>query len=66
MKTQNTNLYGNYDSRFGGIIYQSDFDTTHSGNRNIANRIAADWRFDQHCRKNEEARNLKAKEDNEQ
>ena len=64
MTVKHTNdYYSNHPSHFGGILYVSDFDTVHSGSRNMASRIAADWRFDEHCRKNEEVRNLRAKED---
>ena len=38
-------------TRFGGIIYPSDFDTRHT-NGNIASRIENDRKFDEKCRKN--------------
>lgn len=46
---------------FGGLIYESDFNSEywHNITRNrsiIADRIASDWRFDQKCRKNAEIR----------
>ena len=49
-------------ARFSGIIYASDFETDYRGNDNIngsiiAQRIMADWRFDERCRKNIESRN---------
>lgn len=50
-------------SMFGGIIYQSDFNTdyrkkdTPHGSA-IASRIAQDYRFDQQCQKNIEFRNM--------
>ena len=50
---------GNYKvdhTTFGGIIYQSDFNTDYSGNTNangsvVASKIASDWRFDGLCKK---------------
>lgn len=67
MTTENTRYdYDDPHSHFGGIIYPSDFNTTHPDNRNIANRIASDWSFDMQCRKNEEARNKRMKENQEQ
>lgn len=44
---------------FGGIICSSDFNTSYEGRHNIAERIAADWRFDEQCRKNIESINRK-------
>ncbi len=49
-------------STFGGIIYQSDFETDYRGKDNkkgssIAQRIISDRRFDEQCRKNIESRN---------
>lgn len=48
---------------FGGIIYQSDFDTDHRYNRknaktvsSIAQRIMSDQRFDEQCKRNIEMR----------
>lgn len=40
-------------STFGGVILPSDYDTGHSGSRNIATRIIAAWNFDTQCRNNE-------------
>lgn len=43
---------------FGGLIYQSDFETdgskrkNHTGESVIARRIASDQRFDEQCRRN--------------
>lgn len=57
--TEKFNTY-NYEmghSTFGGILYNSDFDTNHSGSRNMARRIAQDWMFDKHCASNEKIRN---------
>ncbi len=53
-----TNNFTNIDNSqyFKGVIYLSDFDTTHAGSRNMATRIAKDWRFDQFCYLNSEAR----------
>ena len=50
---------GNYKvdhTTFGGLIYQSDFNTDYSGNTNangsvVAAKIASDWRFDESCKK---------------
>ena len=50
---------GNYKvdhTTFGGLIYQSDFNTDYSGNANangsvVAAKIASDWRFDESCKK---------------
>lgn len=44
-------------TRFGGIIYPSDFETEWKGRKNqngsmIASRIASDRRFDEQCRQN--------------
>lgn len=46
-------------TKFGGIIYVSDFNTDIRGKDSkngsaIANRIANDFRFDEQCRKNTE------------
>lgn len=38
-------------TKFGGIVYISDFNTSHT-NGNIAARIANDQRFDKQCQKN--------------
>ena len=43
-------------SKFGGLIYASDFNTDHRGKDNangssIAQRIANDHKFDKQCRK---------------
>ena len=43
-----------YQNTYGGNIYVSDFCTDYEGSRNIANRIMADWKFDQYCKKNSE------------
>ncbi len=55
---------GNYiadHSTFGGLIFQSDFETDYRGKDSnngstIAQRIASDFRFDAQCRKNIENR----------
>ncbi len=44
-------------STFGGLIYQSDFDTEYC-NGNMASRIASDWKFDRTCRENARRRCL--------
>ncbi len=56
-----TENYNVDHSTFGGIIYQSDFETNYRGKDNnkgssIASRIASDLRFDQQCKKNIENR----------
>lgn len=48
-------------------IYESDFNTeTGRANKtpSWADRIAADWRFDEQCRKNIEARNRRKEDKN--
>ena len=65
MTMKNTRyLSDNYHSHFGGNVYPSDFNTDYPTSHNIANRIAADLRFDEQCRKNEEMRNQKDEESN--
>ncbi len=62
--TENFYTTGNYKidhSTFGGIIYQSDFETDYRGQDNnngssIAQRIVSDLKFDEQCRKNIENR----------
>lgn len=39
-------------STFGGVILPSDYDTGHSGSRNMATRIKAAQNFDNWCRNN--------------
>lgn len=39
-------------STFGGVILSLDYDTMHSGSRNIATRIVAAQKFDNWCRNN--------------
>lgn len=47
---------------FGGIIYESDFDTEHRGyeakESAVASRILNAWKFDQQCLRNAELRNF--------
>lgn len=58
--TENFNKTGFYKvdhTKFGGIIYLSDFNTDYKGKNNtngsaIAKRIANDERFDAQCNKN--------------
>lgn len=45
-----------YRNTYGGLIFPSDYCTDYEGTRNIAERIAADWKFDKQCKKNLEAR----------
>lgn len=54
MTTKNYYTSSNYadHTRFGGTICASDFYTDYEGTRNIASRIASDWKFDERCRKN--------------
>lgn len=67
MTTHNTRYdYDNPNSHFGGIIYDMDFNTSYATKRDIAQRIASDWAFDKQCRKNEEARNNRMKENKEE
>lgn len=51
----------NDHTRFGGLIYNYDFDTEHKlynadKGSSIAARIMSDWRFDYHCAQNIEGR----------
>ena len=51
-----TGRYKPNHTTFGGLIYQSDFNTDYSGNTNangsvVASKIASDWRFDESCKK---------------
>lgn len=46
-----TGIYKVDHTQFGGIIYPSDFNTSHT-NGNIASRIENDKKFDEQCRKN--------------
>lgn len=57
-ETRNYYTTSNYADhiRFGGTICASDFCTDYEGTRNIASRIASDWKFDERCRKNAENR----------
>ena len=41
-----------YQNTYGGKIRVSDFCTDYEGSRNIAERIASDWRFDKACARN--------------
>lgn len=66
MKRNTEYVYNNPNSHFGGIIRLSDYDTCHPGSRDMAKRIASDLAFDEQCRKNEETRNRRIKENKEQ
>ena len=61
--TRNYYTTGNYKpdhSTFGGTINLSDFCTDHhrsEKSKSWADRIVSDWKFDEICRKNIEARN---------
>ena len=57
-----TGNYSVYHTTFGGVIYESDFETDYRGKdqkeSSIARRIESDRRFDKQCMKN---RNQKEK-----
>lgn len=44
------------NTSFGGVIYPLDYETDHYNGRNIASRIASDWKFDERCKRNEKNR----------
>lgn len=48
-----------YQNTYGGNVCASDFCTDYEGTRNIANRIASDWKFDEQCKRNIISRNRK-------
>lgn len=58
--TGTTNRYGIYEvdhTKFGGLVFPSDFNTDNRGKNNyggsqIAIRIATDSNFDKQCKKN--------------
>ena len=60
--TETINRYGIYEvdhTKFGGLIYPSDFNTDNKWKNNyngspIANRIVSDRNFDKQCQKNKE------------
>ena len=52
-------------SKFGGLIYSFDFDTEHNQSKHIAERIAADIKFDNMCKRLSE-NNRKQKKGNKQ
>lgn len=64
--TQTTNRYGIYEvdhTKFGGIIYPSDYNTDYRGKDNskgsiIAKRIISDQNFDYRCKRNIELTNI--------
>lgn len=41
-----------YANTYGGEIFASDYCTDYEGTRNIASRIATDFKFDELCKKN--------------
>ena len=47
-----TRIYKVDHSTFGGVILASDYDTGHSGSRNMAERIVSAWNFDNWCKNN--------------
>lgn len=65
--TQTANKYETHEvdhTKFGGIIYPSDYNTDYRGKDStrgsqIANRIISDRNFDYRCKKNIELRNNK-------
>jgi len=70
--TQTTNKYETHEvdhTRFGGVIYLSDYNTDYRGKDNtrgsqIAKRIISDRNFDYRCKKNiEEMKRKKSLED---
>lgn len=58
------NFYGTRDNEvnntFGGIIYFSDYDTSHTPG-NIVQRIISDMNFDKQCKRNLEIREINKK-----
>lgn len=60
-----TGTYGHDPRTFGGLIYESDFNTDYRGDdqkeSSIAKRIISDWVFDQQCAKNIEYRERERK-----
>lgn len=44
---------------FGGYIHSYDFDTSYQFSKNLAERIASDWKFDKDCKRLWEMRNKK-------
>lgn len=57
--TRNYYTTGNYKtdhSTCGSVIYNYDFDG-YVSMTSMAERIISDWKFDEQCRKNTEARN---------
>lgn len=70
-----TKFYGTKNNhtdctKFGGLVFPTDYNTEHRGKNNthgspIAARIMADRAFDNQCRKNIEILKLKEKTNNE-
>lgn len=55
-------IINNAHNTFGGLVFPSDFNTETGRNPNSmswADRIAADIKFDEQCRKNCEARKIR-------
>lgn len=48
--------YHNNHTRFGGMIYESDFFTNNHPSNRVSDRIIADMKFDERCRRNIEMR----------
>lgn len=46
-------------STFGGKLYDYDFDTNYQFSKNLAERIASDWKFDKDCKRLGEMRDKK-------
>lgn len=66
MASENFTIKNHSDhSRFGGLIYVSDFETyyapntTRAGGSRIAERIVSDWKFDRACSMNAKTRQLR-------
>lgn len=70
-KVNRTSNYKVDHTRFGGVIYPSDFYTNYpvldnnskKGSR-IASNIVSDWNFDNQCKRNIEGRSKSKKERN--
>ncbi len=49
-----------YSKTFGGLIYELDYEPENKRSLKMAQRIAADWEFDEMCKRNAERRDSKA------
>lgn len=66
MTSENFTIKSHSDhTRFGGLIYTSDFETdytpntTRTGGSHIAERIVSDWKFDRACSMNVKTREFR-------